>query len=588
MKKSIVISFTVLLLALNAGFALSQTARLQIIHNSADPAAKSVDIYVNGDLLLDNFRFRKATPYVDVPANAELTIGVAPNTSTSADDIIAALPPITLEENGTYVAIANGVLDPAGFAPNPEGRDTAFQLYIKEMARETAGDGNVDLFIFHGSTDAPVVDIIERKLGKIVDDAGYGDMTGYLTVPADIYADIDISLGNDNTAVVGSYRGSLYKHSGDGAVVFASGFLTPAANQDGAAFDVLIAFPDGRVDRFKLWDMARLQVIHNAADPAAAEVDVYLNGDLLLDNFVFRAATPYIDAPANTPLTISVAPPNSASSAEAIAEFDVSLLGGKSYVVVANGVVGEGFSGNPDGMDIAFTLLVKEDTREKAIWQKWVEFVVLHGAGDAPAVDVLVSGAGLNLVDNLAYGEFTDYLRVKPMAYTLDITPAEDNNTVVASYLVDLSGLAGGSAVVFASGFLTPGDDNDGPAFGLFAALPDGQVVEFPAAVTAQNAAQGQSYGNDLAVARSFELQQNYPNPFNPATTISFSIPEASFVTLKVFDSLGRKVSTLMNERRSAGMHDVVFNAAGLASGKYFYRLSTANNTAVGQMILLK
>ena len=64
------------------------TARLQVIHNAADPAAAEVDIYVNGDLFLDDFAFRSATPFVDVPSGVELVIGVAPGTSTSASDVI--------------------------------------------------------------------------------------------------------------------------------------------------------------------------------------------------------------------------------------------------------------------------------------------------------------------------------------------------------------------------------------------------------------------------------------------------------------------------------------------------------------------
>jgi len=71
-----------------------------------------------------------------------------------------------------------------------------------------------------------------------------------------------------------------------------------------------------------------------------------------------------------------------------------------------------------------------------------------------------------------------------------------------------------------------------------------------------------------------FLLTQNYPNPFNPTTSISFSIPAKLFVSLKIYDVLGREVATLLNEQMSAGLHDIQVNGAGLPSGVYLYRLS--------------
>ena len=85
-----------------------------------------------------------------------------------------------------------------------------------------------------------------------------------------------------------------------------------------------------------------------------------------------------------------------------------------------------------------------------------------------------------------------------------------------------------------------------------------------------------------------FELSQNYPNPFNPSTTISYSIPVSSFVTLKVFDILGNEIRSLVNEEKSEGNYEVEFNAANLPSGVYFYRLQTANFIETRKMVLMK
>ncbi len=85
-----------------------------------------------------------------------------------------------------------------------------------------------------------------------------------------------------------------------------------------------------------------------------------------------------------------------------------------------------------------------------------------------------------------------------------------------------------------------------------------------------------------------FQLHQNYPNPFNPTTTIRFEVLGSGFVSLKVFDLLGKEVATLVNEVRSAGSYDEVFDASLLASGTYIYKLTAGSFSAERKLIVLK
>jgi len=87
---------------------------------------------------------------------------------------------------------------------------------------------------------------------------------------------------------------------------------------------------------------------------------------------------------------------------------------------------------------------------------------------------------------------------------------------------------------------------------------------------------------------RGYTLHQNYPNPFNPSTTIRFSLPQRSHVTLKVFDVLGREVARLVNEKKDAGEHRVVWDATGLPSGVYFYRLTTPTFSQTKKMEVIR
>ena len=78
-------------------------------------------------------------------------------------------------------------------------------------------------------------------------------------------------------------------------------------------------------------------------------------------------------------------------------------------------------------------------------------------------------------------------------------------------------------------------------------------------------------------VTEKFNLSQNYPNPFNPTTTIQYSIPKESFVTIKVYDVLGKELTTLVNERKPEGNYHVDFNASNFPSGIYFYRMQAGS-----------
>jgi len=304
---------------------------------------------------------------------------------------------------------------------------------------------------------------------------------------------------------------------------------------------------------------ARVQVIHNAADLGAATVDVYLNETLLIDNFAFRTASPFVDAPAGMEITLSVAPANSTSVSESIFSTDVTLADGGKYIVIANGIVSTtGYSPNQP-----FNLYVYDMAREEADDAMNTDVLVFHGASDAPTVDVQAVGAG-TLVDDISYGSFAGYLELPTADYTVSVATA-DGETIVASYAAPLEtlGLDGQALTVLASGFLNPANNSDGPAFGLWAAAPmGGPLVQLPTT----------TLGTKNFTTAQLTLA---PNPANNIVTVTGSNIDLA-ISHDIFDYAGRKVLSAQGTS---------INVSGMSDG--IYMMQTTNYGATSQTKLV-
>ncbi len=321
---------------------------------------------------------------------------------------------------------------------------------------------------------------------------------------------------------------------------------------------------------------ARVQVIHNSADRAAAEVDIWLNNVLLLDNFKFRQATPFVDAPAGVPITISIQPSNSKDTVGALAKFTYTLEAGKKYIIIANGIV------IPAGYNPVkpFNLYVYDMGREEASNSNNTDVLAFHGSTDAPTVDVVESlvGAG-TIIDNFEYGKFAGYLELPNENFKLDIKD-ESGTTTVISYnapLKDLN-LKGKSFVLMASGFLNPAANNNGEGFGLFAVLNDGTVAALPQSTMSN------------VIENSFinKLFTNYPNPFSEETNITFNVENPGRVIVNIYDYRGKLITTLLDDVLQSGEQKIKFSSNTLPSGIYSYKILIDSNVFYGTMSVVK
>lgn len=320
---------------------------------------------------------------------------------------------------------------------------------------------------------------------------------------------------------------------------------------------------------------AKVQIVHNAADPAAALVDVYVNGNRVINDLAFRGATQFLDVPAGGPIAVGVAPGNSGSAADTIASFAYDLEAGNSYILVANGVLDPTKFvqlDEPSAEGSLFTLYLRSEARQASRDPGLVQALFFHGATDAPMVDVYVRG-DTKIVDNVVYGDFTlDYLTLKPLNQILDITDPNDSTKVVASYNIDLRGMEGKAVVLLASGFLASAANQNGQPLVVVGAQPDGSVLSFPGGLAS---GVGERLSNrGPALLRGVSLRGG-------DLVVSLLLPERTEVGVAILDAAGRQVAQAGGSALDAGPQLLTIPGSSLQPGIYFVRVSAASRSEV-------
>lgn len=232
------------------------------------------------------------------------------------------------------------------------------------------------------------------------------------------------------------------------------------------------------------------------------------------------------------------------------------------------------FAPNPDGRSLALRVANKH-LPIVAENPSWVNVMFLHAVTDAPAIDVGIQGGG-TLVHNLRFGDASDsVINLTPTNYTFEIRRTS-NGQLLGTYPFNLTGNSGDVLVLGLTGFLDPASNQNGPAMEL-------NVYSTGTVILTDVEDRGRG-----VPPNSFALHQNYPNPFNPATRIPYSVQVSGFTSLKVYDVLGREVATLVNEVKQPGEHSVTWDAQGMATGVYFYKLQAGNFVQTKKLLLLR
>jgi Secretion system C-terminal sorting domain/Domain of unknown function (DUF4397) len=544
-------------LLLFSTLVFSQNARVQIIHDS--PSA-TVDVYANGTKLLNDFAFRTATPFMDLPAGVTINLGIGLATSQSVRDTSVNFP-VVLEAGKRYVIATIGAI---GNTQQP------FQIAINDMGLETASTPtHVGIGFFHGSQNTSDVDILTDS-STLFDNISYTKFGKYINAPANATHRLSLTSAMDNYTILARYERDLSFWTGKTVVIFTSGIT--GSTDPNTKFETWVALSNGGT--FPLTNLAttppvrqaRLQVIHNSPTDT---LDIYINGNKFIDNLSFRSGTPYISVPGNVTLNFGVARASSTSPTDIIANFPIRLDSGKTYIAITHGAIGH--AQKPFGIAVTDPFAAREVSSNP----NNVDVNFFNGTFDIPAIDVL-SGNAI-FFDSVRYARFGDNISLPANAtYRLKVTPG-DNNINIGEYDLNLSNWKGKSAFIIATGFLSGGTT----PFQPWVVLSSG--FSYPL-----NPVSG-AIKPDIFMPFAKKVTpdfETYPNPAKEFVIFDFKLENDAYTHFQIINMNGQIVAERRMGKLEIGQQQLTINTKNFNSGIYIVRMITDNEIKTKKLMI--
>jgi hypothetical protein len=387
-------------------------ARLRVLH--ASPDAPAVDVYLDGAKIVSNLPYKGGTAFDSVGSGPRNITVNAAGTSTTVINVTPAL-----SSNSAYTVIAVNEL--AKIEP----------LLVEDTGAPEAGKARVR--VVHAAPKAPAVDIYVTAPG-----ASLGSTAPTLAnVPFKaVSSPLSVNGGNYQIRVTAAGSKDALYDSGTVAVATGADLMLVAVQQNVGLSPIslvgLSANPGTPV--FELPDnRAELRVMH--ASPDAPNVDVLVDGSVVLANVPYPAASPYLPLPAGT-YNVKV---NAAGTTTTVIDADLAVAGSKAYTAIATGFLA---SIEP--------LVLADDLAPPPAGQAKIR--VVHASPDAPNVDVYANDA--KILSNVPFRAASDYLKVPAGAYRVDVRIANSN---VVALSADVNLAAGKIYTAVATGSAIPG-----------------------------------------------------------------------------------------------------------------------------------
>ena len=388
---------------------LQESTRIQFIHNAADVALQSVDIFLNNNKVAAALNFRNATPFLTVnTGNTQVRISTANQTDT-----LFFIPSINLVSGKSYLAMAMGLKDTNGFTINPDGVNRILNVTgFDSMPESSLLAGSFQYLVANGNTDAPQLSFNRVPLQtSVISNLKYGDFsalrtdnTGYI---------FNISNGS-KSEFNGAYSLNAAAYLNQSGVVFTSGFFRAAGNPiNAASFKVMLALSNGTVIELTRLQN-KLQFIHNSPDTTIRNVDIYANGIKIVNDLGFRNATGIANGTdAYVPVRINLTRGNAVDTSNAL--WSISMLPDSNFnIAIAYGFTGASYRTNPEGISTSFG--VKMITPGKIVSTFPTpsnEVIFFHGGVNVGKLNIQADQEALFVAKNISYGSLYKYSPTK-------------------------------------------------------------------------------------------------------------------------------------------------------------------------------
>ena len=573
---------TLIALLLFTGNMPGQTPEFQFIHNAPGPNTQTVDaaVLINGVNVLEvaDIAYKSTIPWTQGLPDIELELNVLlEDGSLLIDDYF-----VTMVDGSNYLLIGQGVSDPDDYALNPDGISTAADISVTEEARQASNTpGKIEALFVHGTTDLQTVDF---KLGTttLAGNMSFKDISSYVSFdPAVTTIDVTDESGDE---LLYKYEADLSAYADTALVLFTTGFVDPAANQDGPPLALCGITPGGTLIVFEALSTEPPNIRVRPEDGLVFDAGA---GDICTQLFPIRntggadlewSYTIDVDWLSGSNTSGTLAPQGQTNSSMTI---DASGLEPGLYRtrVTFN-------SNDPNNPEMNFPVVM--NVLDPI-------FDVTHGYGSstivAPSVRTVYE-LDMNLTALTCGGG--------SVQVASSMTTPVGGLRPILDPPIQLNNIPGGTTVVRNPNMVLDPDAGwySTGTYIINTWLIDPATSDTLKSITsnfevafAADQANGSIQSLDGTIPRSHELAQNFPNPFNPTTSIRYGLSEEVSVTLKIYNMLGQEVATLVNSHQTAGYHSIEWdgrNAAGqkAVSGIYIYRLK-AGNTVISKTMQL-